>query len=107
MSKFLGIDKAARFFEMIRANGGWKASYLKLFRYKPNSCPNVYYITLTNKPQLSYSFGIFMHDWNCLLLDTMTLNWELWLAKTSTVTNTLKAPITFMDVIVGLNMLHT
>lgn len=32
MAKYLGIDKAWKFIEIVRCNGGIRASFLKLFR---------------------------------------------------------------------------
>lgn len=32
MAKYLGIDKAFKFVEIVRQNGGIRASFLRLFR---------------------------------------------------------------------------
>lgn len=34
MSKYLGLDRIVKFFDIIRQNGGFKASYFKMYRYE-------------------------------------------------------------------------
>lgn len=33
MSKFLGLDRVFKLFDLIRQNGGIRASYMKLYRF--------------------------------------------------------------------------
>lgn len=104
MSKLLGIDKAIRFFDMIRMNGGIRKSYLKLFRYVVSVSLHK---PITNDNRKDTSVVLFGTYWLFVFSGLTTLNQASLLAKINMETNILRIPTTFTAVIAGSNTPNT